>query len=47
MVANVQEGFKHLNQILDSEALLRDLDEATLRVLPTDRHVLGVNNFSS
>ncbi|BDA48015.1 Serine-protein kinase ATM [Coccomyxa sp. Obi] len=39
-LAKRKEGLKHLNQILDSEALLRALDEATLRILPTDRQVL-------
>lgn len=37
----LQEGFRHLNQILDSDALLRALDESTLRLLPTDKHLSG------
>lgn len=37
----MQEGFKHLNQVLDSDALLRALDESTLRILPTEKHISG------
>ena len=40
-----QEGFKRLNQLLDSDALLHTLDVTTLRIRPSDRGVPGVCHF--
>ena len=37
----VQDGFKRLNQLLDSDSLLHELDAATLRIRQTDKGVLG------
>ena len=36
-----QEGFKRLNQLLDSDALLHSLDVTTLRIRPNDKGVPG------
>lgn len=36
---SVQDGLKHLNQVLDSEAILIALDDATARLRPTDKAI--------
>ena len=36
-----QEGFKRLNQLLDSDALLHTLDVTTLRIQANDKGVPG------
>ena len=36
-----QEGFKRLNQLLDSDALLHTLDVTTLRIRSGDKGVPG------
>lgn len=35
----MQDGFKHLNQLLDSDTLLQALDAATLRIRQTGKGV--------
>ena len=41
-----QEGFKRLNQLLDSDALLHTLDVTTLRIRPSDKGVPGASPAS-